>query len=116
MSDQIDVYEEELKTAYEAYVAKVMYIAAKARGSIIVPWLQLRGYEFTQGNGTWLISDPTADKTNPRSYAWYLNDNLPEPIERCLTLEVEGTQGNPELGLWMRDFTTRKTKNGGGQI
>ena len=122
MPDMIDVYEEEQTTAHEAYVAKVEAIAAKARHELLVPYLKARGWEFRQGNGTWLISDDSRIRYLPdgsrdwRSYVDQMNDDLPDWLDRLMRLEVEGSWGNGELALWMLDYTTRKTKNGGGQI
>jgi hypothetical protein len=114
---RIDTYNEELEQAYEHYIAKVEAIAAKAREEVVIPFLKDRGWEFRQGNGTWLISDDSrirylpSGKRDHRSYADQMNDELPDWLDRCMRLYVEGAYGNPELALWMLDYTTRKTKN-----
>ena len=117
---KIDVYEEELEQAHEHYIAKVLEIAARARRELVIPWLKLTGCEFTTGNGTWSITDPSKivylrnGHRDWRNYGYDMTDNLPPWLDRLLRLEVEGSQGNGELALWMIDYTIRKTKNRGG--
>lgn len=117
---RIDTYEEELEQAYEHYIAKVMEIAARARREMLVPWLRLTGCEFVQGNGAWLIFDDSKTRYLPNGkrdhndYGSQMNDSLPDWLDRLMRLEVDGAYGNPEVALWMLDYTNKKTKNGGG--
>ena len=117
---KVVVYENELEQAFEHYEAKVMEIAARARREMLVPWLKVTNCEFLTGNGTWSVNDPSSVRYLPngdrdwRSYAHIMNDDLPDWLDRLMRLEVEGSQGNSELALWMLDYTTRKTKNSGG--
>jgi len=118
----IDRYEDDLEDAYQRYITDINEIALRARSEVLLPYLKANGYEFTTGNGTYSIADPgkiTYRANGSRDWRNYDYDMLlqgvPDIIDRVLHLEVEGSQGNGELGLWMLDYTTRKTKNGGGQ-
>ena len=117
LNAKIDAYNDQLDQAYQDYITKVEAIAADAGRELLVPYLKSRGWEFRQGNGTWLISDDSRIRYLPdgkrdwRSYADQMNDELPDWLDRLMRLEVEGSWGNGELALWMLDYTTRKTKN-----
>ncbi len=118
---RIDVYDKELKLAYEQYIAKVEMIAARARREMLVPYLKITGWEFLTGNGTWVITDASKvrylrnGKRDYRDYGYQMNDELPDWLDQLMRLDVEGAGDSSELALWMIDYTTRKTKNGGGQ-
>lgn len=118
---KINTLEKELKKLYETYISSVEMIAAEARRELLVPYLRPRGWEFVTGNGTWLVYDDSKTRYLPdgsrawNDYSSHMNDNLPDWLDRLMKLEVEGSWGNSELALWMLDYTTKKTKNGGGQ-
>ena len=99
----IDHYEDRVDALYRNYIRQVEQLAAEVREQVVVPMLKRRGWEFLQGNGTWSI----VDASNKDIY----EEDLPEPLRLALCIVVEGAYGNPELGLWMEDYTTKKTKN-----
>jgi len=122
----IDRAEKGLEQAYQRYLTDINQLAIEARDAVLVPWLKANGYEFTTGNGTWSITDPSKIKylkdgtRDWRSYSHDLTDILEDigakDIDDLLRLEVAGSWGNGELGLWMQDYCKEKTRNGGGEL
>lgn len=118
----IDRAANQLELAYKLYTNRVEAEAAELRKIVLVPWLKRNGYEFRTGNGTWSVTDPAKivylpnGKRNWGNHDYDMNDRLPDDIDRLLRLEIDGSWGNGELGLWMQDYTLEKTKNGGGSL
>jgi hypothetical protein len=118
----IERAEHELEVIYNSYIANVERVAKEMRDWVLVPWLKANNYEFKTGNGTWSVYD-VAEIARLKAEGisiwhgsdWELSDRLPEDIDRLLRLEVDGSWGNGELGLWMQDYCKEKTRNGGGQ-
>ena len=90
-----------LNQSYSNYTAKVSQIASRLQKLVLNPWLDKMGYNFVSGNGDYVIYDPNIPASRYHMNDTYLMDDLPKLIETILRMEVEGSQGNSELGLWM---------------
>ena len=118
----VDILEDYVRLAHTIYIREITKLAADARRDVVIPILKSKGWEFTTGNGTWSVTDPakivytSTGKRNWGNHDYMMNDDLPYELDRVLRIEVDGSWGNSELGLWMQDYTLEKTKNGGGKL
>lgn len=118
----VDILSDYVELAHTIYIREITKLAADARRDVVIPMLRSRGWEFRTGNGTWSVTDPAKivylgnGKRNWGNRDYDMNDSLPPELDRVLRIEVEGSWGNGELGLWMQDYTLEKTKNGGGKL
>lgn len=92
-----------LQRAYSNYTARVSQLAIRLQKLILNPWLDEMGYNFVSGNGDYVVYDPNIPASRYHMNDAYLMDDLPISIDTILRMEVEGSQGNSELGLWMLD-------------
>lgn len=90
-----------LEAAQAAFRAEVEQLAEEARAEIL-PYFKKHGYDYKTGNGTWMISKPTADDADYYRQDDYVGDaDLPAHIRELLYLEIERGQ---LLGFFIRDI------------
>ena len=98
---KLDQFSKTLEAAQAAFRAEVEALAEKARTEIL-PYFKKHNYDYKAGNGTWLISKPTADTADYyRPDLHVQDDDLPANIRDLLCLETE--PGQP-LGFFIRDI------------
>lgn len=90
-----------LGAAQAAFRAEVEKLADEARAEIL-PYFKKRNYDYTAGNGTWLISKQEADNADYYKPELHVEDEeLPQNIRELLSLEVDG---HACLGFYVRDI------------
>lgn len=94
-------YVDAIEKAREAFHAEIEMLAAQAREAIL-PYFAEHRLDYRAGNGSWIISKPSADSAPYYRPDDHLDDDeLPEDIRTLLCLEAEHNQC---LGFFIADI------------
>jgi hypothetical protein len=70
----------DIEAAYAQADDLVQQLADRIRSDVLVPYFKKRGWRFTSGNGTWLVSDRKGEPV--------YRERLPRHIARWLELDA----------------------------